>query len=78
MNAQKLKTFDVWMEGRWVGITEGIDAKSARKSVSDSWPHVEPVRLLLTPFYGYGTSDETYEAITGCKPLLPCVNTVMH
>lgn len=66
----KILMFDLWLEGRWVGMSQGATLIEARELVNKSFNYKSVAsEVLMLPFYGSGTSDETYEACTGKKPV---------
>ena len=58
--------FDLWVDGYWCGMARGDTITEARESVRHSY--TDPslfARMIVTPYYGRGTSKETYQAVTG-------------
>lgn len=59
-------SFDLWLDDRWVGMSSGDTVFEARKKAENSYLDKSiGARILMTPFYGCGTSDATFKAITG-------------
>lgn len=57
-------SFDLWRNGNWVGMTEGKTVQEARQMVLDSGMHNAEL-IIMTPFYDFGQSKETYELMIG-------------
>lgn len=63
--------FDLWRNDRWIGMIYGKDPEHARRLVAHYFPNVDAESLLLIPFYGTGTSQRTYQALTGRRSQMP-------
>lgn len=63
--------FDLWMNDRWIGMIYGDDPEHARRLVTHYHPSFNPECILIIPFYGTGTSQRTYQALTGRQPRMP-------
>lgn len=63
--------FDLWMNDRWIGMIYGADPEEARRLVTHYHPAINPECILIIPFYGLGTSQRTYQALTGRQPRMP-------
>lgn len=60
--------FDLWFRDAWIGMSEGETVQDARKLVKDSYPDVPDDQIIMTPFYGCGTSYATFKALLGRDP----------
>lgn len=59
--------FDLWRNGWWIGMAEGETVEAARKFVVDSGLH-DADKIIMLPFYGCGTTVQTYERVVLSKP----------
>jgi hypothetical protein len=64
-----LLVFDLWRNNRWVGMATGLTPADARRQLEQIYGEEPAKEMVLTPFYGCGTSDATYLALTGKQPV---------
>lgn len=58
-------SYDLWSNDRWIGMTSGPTPTAARLVAINSLGDARMAKVIMTPFMGLGTSEETYKAITG-------------
>jgi hypothetical protein len=60
--------FDIFLDNSWIGMSCGFTPKEARDLVKGDFKLLSSrPGLILAPYYGAGTSNDTYEALTGRK-----------
>jgi hypothetical protein len=59
--------FDLWRNGYWIGMAEGETIEQARQSVVEAQLKDQD-KIIMLPYYGKGTSVQTYEAVMVSKP----------
>lgn len=59
--------FDLWRNGYWIGMAEGETVEAARKMVMEADLR-DADKIIMLPYYGRGTSVQTYEAVMVSKP----------
>lgn len=67
-NAFSNITYDLWLNERWVGMSDGYTPALARQRGEESLGKATMDKVIMTPFMGRGTSQATYEALMGRAP----------
>jgi hypothetical protein len=66
MNQQTTKDgelfFDLWRNNYWIGMAKGKTPEEARKNCGEGVNNI-----IMTPYYGKGTSQATYKALLGVE-----------
>lgn len=58
--------FDLWRNNYWIGMAKGKTPEEARLYIAEIYGE-GCTNVIMTPYYGRGTSHVTYKALLGME-----------